>query len=95
MCVDMWTCLRVSGHQALKVREHNILGPYVDGLSLLAVTSFEVRLMLCAALQAVCVPCCVMCYTFAWILDTYFFNVSLKAGVAGCYLYDVDNAWSL
>lgn len=26
----------------LKVREHNILGPYVDGLSTLAVSSFEV-----------------------------------------------------
>lgn len=29
--------------QTLKVREHNILGPYVDGLSLLAVSSYEVR----------------------------------------------------
>lgn len=28
--------------QTLKVREHNILGPYVDGLSLLAVSSYEV-----------------------------------------------------
>jgi len=28
--------------QSLKVREHNVLGPYVDGLSQLAVTSFEV-----------------------------------------------------
>ncbi|KAK3087876.1 hypothetical protein FSP39_011825 [Pinctada imbricata] len=27
--------------QNLKVREHNILGPYVDGLSMLAVSSFE------------------------------------------------------
>ncbi|XP_028326033.1 kinesin-like protein KIF13A isoform X3 [Gouania willdenowi] len=27
--------------QSLKVREHKVLGPYVDGLSLLAVTSFE------------------------------------------------------
>jgi len=27
----------------LKVREHTILGPYVDGLSTLAVSSFEVR----------------------------------------------------
>lgn len=27
--------------QTLKVREHNVLGPYVDGLSQLAVTSFE------------------------------------------------------
>lgn len=26
--------------QSLKVREHNVLGPYVDGLSQLAVTSF-------------------------------------------------------
>jgi len=26
----------------LKVREHTILGPYVDGLSTLAVSSFEV-----------------------------------------------------
>lgn len=27
---------------SLKVREHNVLGPYVDGLSQLAVTSFKV-----------------------------------------------------
>ncbi|XP_045481473.1 kinesin-like protein KIF13A isoform X2 [Harmonia axyridis] len=27
--------------QSLKVREHNVLGPYVDGLSQLAVTSFQ------------------------------------------------------
>ncbi|XKL66819.1 hypothetical protein PGB90_010239 [Kerria lacca] len=27
--------------QSLKVREHNVLGPYVDGLSQLAVTSYE------------------------------------------------------
>jgi kinesin family protein 13 len=27
--------------QSLKVREHNVLGPYVDGLSQLAVASFE------------------------------------------------------
>lgn len=27
---------------ALRVREHNVLGPYVDGLSRLAVTSFKV-----------------------------------------------------
>jgi len=43
----------------LKVREHSILGPYVDGLSTLAVSSFEVRcsrlvvckLMLCDVLS--------------------------------------------
>ncbi|XP_077537872.1 kinesin heavy chain 73 isoform X2 [Haemaphysalis longicornis] len=29
------------GKQHLKVREHNILGPYVDGLSTLAVSSYE------------------------------------------------------
>lgn len=28
--------------QNLKVREHNILGPYVDGLSMCVVSSFEV-----------------------------------------------------
>lgn len=28
--------------QSLKVREHNVLGPYVDGLSQLAVTSYQV-----------------------------------------------------
>lgn len=33
--------------QSLKVREHNVLGPYVDGLSQLAVTSFEVRNFFC------------------------------------------------
>ncbi|KAF5272853.1 hypothetical protein FQR65_LT00449 [Abscondita terminalis] len=30
-----------STKQSLKVREHNVLGPYVDGLSQLAVTSFQ------------------------------------------------------
>ncbi|XP_061530916.1 kinesin-like protein KIF13A isoform X2 [Phycodurus eques] len=29
------------GRQSLKVREHKVLGPYVDGLSQLAVTNFE------------------------------------------------------
>ncbi|KAL4218427.1 Kinesin-like protein kif13b [Mactra antiquata] len=34
--------LDLKGHkQNLKVREHNIMGPYVDGLSTLVVTSFE------------------------------------------------------
>lgn len=28
--------------QSLKVREHNVLGPYVDGLSSLAVSAFQV-----------------------------------------------------
>lgn len=32
--------------QSLKVREHNVLGPYVDGLSQLAVTSFQVSIPL-------------------------------------------------
>ncbi|OXU31697.1 hypothetical protein TSAR_007200 [Trichomalopsis sarcophagae] len=32
--------------QSLKVREHNVLGPYVDGLSQLAVTDFQVFLLL-------------------------------------------------
>ncbi|OTF71336.1 kinesin-like protein KIF13A-like protein, partial [Euroglyphus maynei] len=31
----------VGSRHSLKVREHNILGPYVDGLSTLAVSSFE------------------------------------------------------
>lgn len=30
--------------QSLKVREHNVLGPYVDGLSQLAVSSFQVKI---------------------------------------------------
>ena len=29
----------------LKVREHNVLGPYVDGLGQLAVISFQVKFM--------------------------------------------------
>ena len=29
--------------QSLKVREHNVLGPYVDGLSRLAVTAYQVQ----------------------------------------------------
>ena len=31
-----------SNHYALKVRENKILGPYVDGLSQLVVTSYQV-----------------------------------------------------
>ncbi|XP_059481863.1 kinesin-like protein KIF13A isoform X5 [Neocloeon triangulifer] len=31
----------LSNKQSLRVREHNVLGPYVDGLSQLAVTAFE------------------------------------------------------
>ena len=33
------------GKHSLRVREHNILGPYVDGLSTLAVSSFQVWTM--------------------------------------------------
>ena len=33
--------LSVPGNHGLRVREHNVLGPYVDGLSQLAVTSFR------------------------------------------------------
>ena len=44
-CVPLCSGVRVllrSG-QSLKVREHKVLGPYVDGLSQLAVTNFEVN----------------------------------------------------
>lgn len=41
-------CMRCAlfhrSRQSLKVREHKVLGPYVDGLSQLAVTNFEVNL---------------------------------------------------
>lgn len=41
--------------QSLKVREHNVLGPYVDGLSQLAVTSFQVAASaLFLSLQSFC-----------------------------------------
>ena len=33
----------VSDKQNLKVREHKVLGPYVDGLSKLVVSSFQVN----------------------------------------------------
>ncbi|KAF3818448.1 hypothetical protein GH733_011865 [Mirounga leonina] len=33
--------MEVGSRQTLKVREHNVLGPYVDGLSKLAVTSYK------------------------------------------------------
>lgn len=36
-----------SGRQPLRVREHKVLGPYVDGLSRLAVASYKVK-YLCA-----------------------------------------------
>ena len=32
-----------SGHQSLRVREHKLFGPYVEGLTKLVVNSFEVR----------------------------------------------------
>lgn len=35
-----------SSRQGLKVREHSVLGPYVDGLSQLAVISYQVRTIL-------------------------------------------------
>ena len=38
--------------QSLKVREHNVLGPYVDGLSQLAVTSFQVIWKLLYSIRA-------------------------------------------
>ena len=34
-----------SNKHGLKVREHNVLGPYVDGLSQLAVISYQVRFL--------------------------------------------------
>lgn len=36
------SCVFERSRQSLKVREHKVLGPYVDGLSQLAVTNFEV-----------------------------------------------------
>ena len=36
-----------SSRQGLKVREHSVLGPYVDGLSQLAVISYQVGLHCC------------------------------------------------
>lgn len=39
-----------SGRQTLRVREHKVLGPYVDGLSRLAVASYKVK-YLCAFLH--------------------------------------------
>ena len=41
-----WVCLllcSVRSKHSLRVREHKVLGPYVDGLSKLAVSSFHVR----------------------------------------------------
>ena len=42
MYVCVCVCLFVCRKHNLKVREHSILGPYVDGLSTLAVSSFKV-----------------------------------------------------
>ena len=33
-----------SGKHSLKVREHKVLGPYVDGLTKLVVSSFQVSI---------------------------------------------------
>uniref|UniRef100_A0A672SC97 Kinesin-like protein unc-104 n=1 Tax=Sinocyclocheilus grahami TaxID=75366 RepID=A0A672SC97_SINGR len=38
--MTFFRCMKQS-RQALRVREHNVLGPYVDGLSRLAVTSYK------------------------------------------------------
>lgn len=35
-----------SGKQSLRVREHKVLGPYVDGLSRLAVASYKVNIFI-------------------------------------------------
>lgn len=40
--LDPMTASLASNKNGLKVREHNVLGPYVDGLSQLAVVSFQV-----------------------------------------------------
>lgn len=34
------------GRQTLRVREHKVLGPYVDGLSRLAVASYKVKVFI-------------------------------------------------
>lgn len=44
------------GRQSLKVREHKVLGPYVDGLSQLAVTCFEVCLFTHSVLRGQSAP---------------------------------------
>lgn len=36
-------CFLSRGRQTLRVREHKVLGPYVDGLSRLAVASYKVN----------------------------------------------------
>lgn len=41
-----FVCYLCRGRQALRVREHKVLGPYVDGLSRLAVTSYKVNVVL-------------------------------------------------
>lgn len=46
-CIYPPSPLFSSGRQALRVREHKVLGPYVDGLSRLAVASYKVK-YLCA-----------------------------------------------
>ena len=43
---DLLNPTMTSGRQGLKVREHSVLGPYVDGLSQLAVISYQVRIRL-------------------------------------------------
>lgn len=43
ICVLTLLCFFLSrGKQTLRVREHKVLGPYVDGLSRLAVASYKV-----------------------------------------------------
>lgn len=46
-CIYPPSPLFSSGRQTLRVREHKVLGPYVDGLSRLAVASYKVK-YLCA-----------------------------------------------
>lgn len=54
--------------QTLKVREHSVLGPYVDGLSKLAVTSYKVTasFMSTTEIHGSKFCCC-------WICDLFFF----------------------
>lgn len=44
------------GRQTLRVREHKVLGPYVDGLSRLAVASYKVKIFILNS-SFKCLPC--------------------------------------
>ena len=62
---------------SLKVREHKLLGPYVESLSKLAVSSFKVCCVVCDLYVFVCMYTHIYIYIRESILDIYIYQGSI------------------